>query len=87
MSINGNLSRRGFMTGELFAVVHRHSAAIAACIVLCLLSVGGPRAFAKRLIVPLDGDWEIAESVGADEVPWEFPHTVAVPGCGPLDPR
>lgn len=77
---NENLSRRGFMTGGLFAVVHWQSAAIAACIVLSLLSAGGARAFAERLVVSLDGDWEIAESVRPDDVPREFPHTIAVPG-------
>ena len=56
------------------------SAAIAAGMAVVLLSVGGARVLAQRVVVPLDGTWEIAESVGADDVPGEFAHTVAVPG-------
>jgi beta-galactosidase len=37
-------------------------------------------AAAERTIVPLDGKWSIAESVGAEEIPARFDHTVAVPG-------
>jgi len=55
-------------------------AMIATGMFLILLCVGGARALAERVIVPLDGVWEIAESVGADDLPDEFAHTAAVPG-------
>ncbi len=56
------------------------SAAITTGMVLSLLAVGGARAVAERLVVPLDGVWEIAESIEADDLPGKFPRTVAVPG-------
>jgi hypothetical protein len=42
--------------------------------------VGFPKAFAERLVIPLDGTWAIGESVGADDMPEQFLHAVAVPG-------
>ncbi len=38
------------------------------------------RAPAERITVPLDGAWSVGESLGAEEVPADFAHTVAVPG-------
>jgi beta-galactosidase len=38
------------------------------------------RADAQRIVVPLDGTWAVAESVGPDEIPASFDHSVAVPG-------
>lgn len=38
------------------------------------------QAFAERETLCLDGRWEIAESVGAEEIPAVFGHTVQVPG-------
>ncbi len=34
----------------------------------------------RRIVVPLDGTWSVGESVGAEEVPASFGHSVAVPG-------
>ena len=35
---------------------------------------------AQRIVVPLDGTWNVADSMGAEEFPANFDHTVAVPG-------
>ena len=45
-----------------------------------MLLVGMARARGERMEIPLDGIWAVAESVGADEMPQQFPHQVAVPG-------
>jgi len=37
-------------------------------------------AFAGRLTLPLNGRWQVGESVAAEPVPRSFPSTVAVPG-------
>ena len=37
-----------------------------------------------RLTVPLDGEWEIEDSVSPDQVPQAFHHTVPVPGLAHL---
>jgi len=49
-------------------------------LLLVLLPLGAAESRAERLVIPLDGTWGIAESVGADDMPDRFPHTVAVPG-------
>lgn len=36
--------------------------------------------FPQRTTVSLDGQWEIEESVGPDEIPVHFGHTITVPG-------
>jgi beta-galactosidase len=38
----------------------------------------------ERVTLRLDGEWEIADSVDADETPAEFTHTVPVPGLAHL---
>jgi beta-galactosidase len=37
-------------------------------------------ASAERIVLPLDGTWAVADSVGAEEIPARFDHAVAVPG-------
>ena len=44
-----------------------------------LLLLAAP-AFAERVTVPLDGTWQIADSVAAEPAPKAFPATVSVPG-------
>ena len=44
-----------------------------------ILLVSG-RAYAERMIVPLDGRWSVEEGVAAEDLPAAFSHTVAVPG-------
>ena len=34
----------------------------------------------RAIVVPLDGTWAVADSVGADAIPASFDHAVAVPG-------
>jgi beta-galactosidase len=48
-------------------------------VVVFLLCWSHPAA-AERTIVPLDGTWSVAESVGPEEIPARFDHTVPVPG-------
>ncbi len=43
-----------------------------------LLAAG--HAEAQRIVVPLNGAWSVGESLGAEEIPASFGHTVAVPG-------
>jgi len=38
------------------------------------------RALADRIVVPLDGQWQVEEGVAPDAVPRSFSHEVAVPG-------
>ena len=38
----------------------------------------------SRSVLSLDGEWEIEESVGPDEIPQRFGHTVPVPGLASL---
>ena len=40
---------------------------------------GGPSS-QRRIVVPLDGEWDIEDSVGPKEIPQSFDHTVRVPG-------
>jgi hypothetical protein len=48
-------------------------------------SAGGSNAAPQgRLTVSLDGDWQIADSVSADEVPQSFEHVGPVPGMANL---
>src|ERR1035441_6569413 len=37
-----------------------------------------------RVIVPLDGNWQVADSVTAGDIPSSFNHTVPVPGLANL---
>lgn len=57
----------------------RVSGAAGLCAAILLL-VNLSHAFAERLMVSLDGKWALGESVGADDMPGQFPHTVVVPG-------
>jgi hypothetical protein len=41
-------------------------------------------AFAQRVTVPLDGTWQVEDSLEADRVPEQFRHTVPVPGMANL---
>ena len=41
--------------------------------------LSAPSLLAQRLSVSLDGTWEVEESVGADDMPRDFRHTVPVP--------
>ncbi len=50
---------------------------LSAALVVCVWSQS---AMAERTTLSLDGDWSIGESVGPDEIPASFDHTVAVPG-------
>ena len=43
-------------------------------------SIIGGKAARGRLTVPLDGTWQIDESVAADEIPQSFAHIGPVPG-------
>ena len=45
-----------------------------------LLAAGALPVCGARVTLPLDGEWSIAESVGAEDVPTAFPHQVPVPG-------
>ena len=45
-----------------------------------LLALAAPVVFAERVTVPLNGPWQIGESVAAEPAPRAFPSTVAVPG-------
>ncbi|MBU4400417.1 MAG: hypothetical protein KKE86_13915 [Planctomycetes bacterium] len=54
--------------------------AIQAWTTLAMVAFAATRADAQRVVVPLDGDWAIADGVRADEMPSRFDHTVAVPG-------
>lgn len=38
-----------------------------------------PPLMAQRISLPLDGTWEVEDSVGAEDIPREFRHTVPVP--------
>jgi hypothetical protein len=49
-----------------------------AVVALMLIAVASARA--ERVTVPLGGTWQIADSVGPDEIPRVFAATVAVPG-------
>ncbi len=40
--------------------------------------------FAARVVIPLDGEWRIEDSVEADQMPAAFSHTVPVPGLANL---
>lgn len=40
--------------------------------------------WAQRVNVPLDGDWEIEDSISPDELPQRYAHTVPVPGLANL---
>jgi beta-galactosidase len=53
----------------------RHTAMLAAVVTLTALPIA-----AQRVTIPLNGDWSIGESVGPDDVPAVFRHTVPVPG-------
>ena len=55
------------------------AAALAVCAATVLL-VHCPQAVADRRVIGLNGTWNIAESLSADDMPGRFPHTVAVPG-------
>lgn len=44
------------------------------------LILAAPTAWAQRITVDLNGVWQIGDSVGADEMPREFSHSVQVPG-------
>jgi len=44
-----------------------------------VLLLAAPAA-AERVVVPLNGTWQIADSVAAEPAPKAFPATVAVPG-------
>ena len=48
--------------------------------ILLLMVLSGPMAFAQRQTVPLNGTWEIDDSVAADQPPQVYTHTVPVPG-------
>jgi hypothetical protein len=48
--------------------------------VLLLLALSAGPVQAGRVVVPLDGDWAIADGRQPDEIPLRFDHTVAVPG-------
>jgi hypothetical protein len=43
---------------------------------------GSPRP--QRLVIPLDGQWQIADSKSGTEIPIEFSHSVSVPGLAAL---
>jgi beta-galactosidase len=45
-----------------------------------LLGLATPAAFAERVTVPLNGPWQIGDTVAAEPAPRAFPSTVAVPG-------
>jgi len=45
---------------------------------------GGLNAIEGRLTLSLNGEWEIEDSVAADEIPQAFHHTVPVPGLAHL---
>ena len=45
-----------------------------------LLVLAAAPAFAERVTVPLNGPWQIGDTVAAEPAPRAFPSTVAVPG-------
>jgi hypothetical protein len=47
---------------------------------LALLGAASPAAAAGRVTVPLNGRWQVGESLAAEPAPRVFPSTVAVPG-------
>lgn len=53
--------------------------AVLFCLFLLCAAVAAP-ATPGRIIVPLDGEWRIDESLAPDQVPAAFGHTVRVPG-------
>ena len=48
------------------------------------LLVSGGKAFAGRMSLSLDGQWQVADSVSAVEMPSRFDHTAPVPGMANL---
>jgi len=60
---------------------HFRCAVLLTAVLLVLGPAGG---LAERITVPLDGDWRIEESKGAEEIPKSFGHAVPVPGMANL---
>ena len=50
---------------------------------VCGVLLGWPAA-AQRVIVPLDGEWQIEDSIAPDTIPEKWVHTVQVPGLANL---
>jgi len=44
------------------------------------IALRSDRAFGQRIVVPLDGQWQVEEGVAPDAIPGSFTHEVAVPG-------
>jgi hypothetical protein len=53
-------------------------------IVVLALLLPGTYAFGQRVTVPLNGDWQIEDSVSGDAIPARWNHTVPVPGLANL---
>jgi hypothetical protein len=51
---------------------------------LAILLLCAAAAFAQRLTIPLDGTWQIEDSLGATDIPEQWRHTVPVPGLANL---
>ena len=47
---------------------------------VAVLALSQPAARAERVTLPLDGDWQVEESVGAGDMPKTFGHVAPVPG-------
>ena len=74
---------------RIFAVREREKATmksfgVIAGLMLCCLTVPAASKPRERLTMPLDGTWQIADSVSAEQIPAVFDHTVPVPGLANL---
>ena len=55
-----------------------------AVLMLCCLTASAASKTRERITIPLDGTWQIADSVSPEEVPAAFGHTAPVPGLANL---
>ncbi len=51
---------------------------------VCLLALAASTAFAQRITVPLDGEWQIEDGIAAGQMPASWSHIVPVPGLANL---
>jgi hypothetical protein len=47
---------------------------------MCLLLAVSTAASAARTVTSLNGTWQLAESIGMEQMPAAYPHTAPVPG-------
>ena len=52
----------------------------------CATAAGTAETSGRRIVVPLDGTWSVADGTAPDAIPARFEHTVAVPRTGQPGP-